>query len=157
MGKYDKLRGLVPSYKEALSELKKQYADFDDTDLLQKFSELKSQKQTLDLRTQLLEKDLAAVTELLIEKMEAKNLTQLKNSKLGTFSLRTNVYVTQKDKERLFTWLRENDYGDVIKEQVNPKVLNSLFADILSNSSLPDDAGVDVFLKHNITNIPIKN
>lgn len=156
MGKYDKFKGMIPTYKAAVFDLKKEFSGLSETELLEKFSELKDHKRALEASLKEVEKELTAVTEVLVEEMEGRELTQLKHSRLGLFSTRTKVYVQQKDLTALKKWLRENEYGDIIKEQVNHNVLNSLMIDILSHGSLPNDAGINVFLKSGITNTPIK-
>lgn len=156
MGKYDKFKGLIPTFKEALADLKREYAEYDESALLAKFTELKEEKKEITEQLKEIERELTAITEVLVEEMEARDLTQLKNSKLGTFSVRTNIFVTQKDKSKLLKWLKRNGYEDLIKDHVNPKVLNSLFSEMLVSGSLPNDAGVEVFLKSNITNTSIK-
>lgn len=156
MGKYDKFKGMLPTYKEALADLKKEYSQLSEQELLSEFAEVKSRKKALETTLQEAERELTAITEVLVEEMEGKDLTQIKHSKLGTFSTRTKVYVQQKDVTKLKKWLRDNQYGDIIKEQVNHNVLNALMTDILTNGSLPNDAGIEVFLKSSITNTPIK-
>lgn len=156
MGKYDKFKDFLPTYKEGLQNLKKEFGELEGDALLEKYQELKARKKALETTLKEADQEFTAITEVVVEKMEEGNLTQIKHSKLGTFSTRTNVYVSQKDKEKLFEWLRKNQYGDLIKEQVNAKVLGGLFAEILKDSSLPENAGVEVFLKSAITNTTIK-
>ena len=156
MGKYDQFRGKIPTFKEALADLKAKYSDFEQKQLLEKFSELKEKKKNLDQQLKDVDRELIAVMEVLVEQFEAEDITQVKSGTLGTFSRRTKVYVNQKDKEKLKRWLRENNYGDIIKEQVNPQVLNALMTDILSSGSLPEDAGIEVFLKESIANTQTK-
>lgn len=152
MGKYDKLKGLVPTYKEALSDLKKEYSEKTEDELLEEFSKTKEQKKDLEKTLKDVDRKLTAIEETLVEVFEARNITNVTSSKFGVFAVRTKVYVHQKDKEALHTWLKENKYEDLIKPQVNAQVLNALFTDILSNSSLPEHAGVQVFLKSSISN-----
>lgn len=151
MGKYDKFKEILPTYKEALEEITKEYAHLTQTQLLEKFTELKNKREEIKDQLKEIEKEFTAVTELLVDRFEAESISHIKNSDLGSFNTRTSVFVNLTDKDKLHEWLRENNYGDVIKEGVHPKVLNSLFTDILESSSLPEDAGVQVFLKTGIT------
>ncbi len=157
MGKFDKYKGVVPSYKQAVADIKDTFKGKPEGELLDDFSELKGEKKKRVEDLKETEKTLTAITEVLVEDMEERELTQLKNSRLGLFSVRTKVYVTVNDKQKLFQWLRDNDYGDLIKEEIHHQTLNELFSEILTNGSLPEDAGVSVFLKSNITNTPIKS
>ena len=152
MGKYDKFKGTVPTYKEALEDLKKLYVEKTDNELLEAFSKAKNQKKRLEKIMKELDRKLTAIEETLVEALEAKDITNLTSTTHGAFAVRTRVFVHQKDKEKLHKWLREHKYGDLIKPQVNAQVLNALFSDILSNSSLPENAGVQVFLKSSISN-----
>ena len=150
MGKYDRLKGVVPTHREATDDARQRYQKWSIEQLMEKFLELKNKKEALKDQLSEIEPDLAALTEIFLETLEEKDLTSLKSTKFGTFSTRESVYVSVKDRDVLHAWLRDNNYGDMIKEQVHPTALNSLFSEILLTEGLPKDSGVEFFIKPKI-------
>lgn len=151
MGKYSKLKNLVPTYKEALEDLKRMYVNAEQNELMEMLSQVKEEKKRLEKELKEVNQRITAIEEVLIELMESQDITQIKNSSLGTFSIKTQVFVSPRDKEAMYRWLRANGHGSIIKESVHNKALNSLFSEILQEESIPEEAGVNVFLKSSIS------
>lgn len=154
MGKYSKYKEQVPTYKEALEDEKKKLRHKTRDDLLELFTQLKEEKNKKEKELKVIDQKLTAASERLVEILEEENLTSIKHSKLGTFTIKDRVFAQQVDKNKLFKWLREQGYETLIKEDVNSNSLNSVMGDILSNGeSLPKDAGVKLFFKSSISNL----
>lgn len=53
--------------------------------------------------------------------------------------IKTYASIKAECKEAAFQWLRENGYGDLIKEQVNTQSLTSLYKELDDNGELPEE------------------
>lgn len=69
-----------------------------------------------------------------------------------TRTARTFASIVAEDKEDAFEWLRENDYGGLIKETVNSSSLSAVAKELLENGrELPDE----LFRTHNKDNVSV--
>ena len=71
------------------------------------------------------------------ERFAADNITSMNISGVGRLGLTKDMYCTQKKEfqENLFQWLRDNEYGDLIKDTVNPSSLKSLVKELLEDAA----------------------
>ena len=53
--------------------------------------------------------------------------------------IKTYASIKAECKEAAFRWLRENGYGDLVKEQVNPQSLTSLYKELDDSGELPEE------------------
>jgi hypothetical protein len=92
-------------------------------------------------------KQFVALTEIMNkhiipEAFERDNITTLTTSEGDRVTTTTKVFasILAENREEAYEWLRNNDYGDVIKETVNASTLSSLAGELLAeNKELPDD------------------
>lgn len=73
--------------------------------------------------------------------MENLELDDFNAPGVGRVELGIEVYPSLKkdDEERFFAWLRERDDGDIIKETVHHKTLQSFIKELLENGENPPD------------------
>lgn len=67
------------------------------------------------------------------ERFAADEISSMRIAGVGTLSLTSDMYCTQKKdrQEELFQWLRDNEYGDIIKDTVNASTLKALVKELL--------------------------
>ena len=53
--------------------------------------------------------------------------------------IKTYASIKAECKEAAFRWLKENGYGDLVKEQVNTQSLTSLYKELDDNGELPEE------------------
>ena len=53
--------------------------------------------------------------------------------------IKTYASIRADCKEAAFQWLKENGYGDLVKEQVNTQSLTSLYKELEENGELPEE------------------
>jgi hypothetical protein len=53
--------------------------------------------------------------------------------------VKTYASIRAECKEEAFAWLKENGYGDLVKEQVNAQSLTSLYKELDENGELPEE------------------
>lgn len=71
------------------------------------------------------------------EMMDAADITTIGVDEVGKVHLQDDIRVKVEDKEALFTWLKDNDLGDLITDVVNAQTLAaSLRARIKENAEL---------------------
>lgn len=98
------------------------------------------------------EKDALAEREKELNKLEEETERQLFELMISedlekftyagrTFRPEVKTYASIKAecKKEAFQWLRENGFGDLIKEQVNPQSLSSLYKELDENGELTED------------------
>lgn len=102
----------------------------------------KDRKEVLEAELKELNKGIRELAEQRIPTyMDDNEIEKLSVEGVGTIFLTTKVYANVKaeDREKFFTWLRENGNGDLIKEVVHPQTLNAFAKEQLGNGvSLPD-------------------
>jgi len=155
MGKWSHLRKKLPKQpsdpdrKEIIDELKKQFVGKTDEELLREFATRRELMMELAKQGDDVAKESEAITQLILDRWETTGVEKMELEGLGTFSISDDIYPTIKNKEDLFIWLRANQFGDLIKEQVNHQSLASLVKERLEKGDkLPDM--VDVFFKQGL-------
>jgi hypothetical protein len=97
---------------------------------------------------------IAALDQLLVDKMEGEDYTNLKLGNGISLSIKDDVYATVKDKPKFNEWVRETDQEDLFT--VNYQTMSSLVKNNLINGEeLPP--GIDVYFKQSITVRGVKN
>lgn len=102
-------------------------------ELHKRYVVLREQKDELKKQLSEVQSQLDEAEVELVNWLENNSLTNVK-SELGTISLRAEVYARIDDEATAFSWLRENNMGDIIKETVHSKTLASLVKD---NGDIP--------------------
>jgi hypothetical protein len=67
------------------------------------------------------------------EKMDEQDITNITIEGVGRLGLTSDVYASIDDQEKAFTWLRENRRGDIIKETINSSSLKATIKEIIKN------------------------
>jgi hypothetical protein len=83
--------------------------------------------------------------EIIPKKMEDQGLEILKVKGVGRVSLTGDMYVQQKDKNGLFTWLRKSKLADLITEGVNSSTLKAFLKErIKGGKTIPPDTVIKI-------------
>lgn len=97
---------------------------------------------------------LAAAEQAVIDEMIETEVTSIKVAG-NTFSLRTSAQYScpAEFTEELFTLLRRDGLGAIIKEKVDPRTLSAALREMAEEGELPDDYGsiVKVYEKQSIS------
>lgn len=67
------------------------------------------------------------------EKMDEQDITNITIEGVGRLGLTSDVYASIDDQEKAFTWLRENRRGDIIKETINSSSLKATIKEIIKS------------------------
>jgi len=67
------------------------------------------------------------------EKMDEQDITNITIEGVGRLGLTSDVYASIDDQEKAFIWLRENRRGDIIKETINSSSLKATIKEIIKN------------------------
>lgn len=114
MGKWSHLKkNLVkfehpPDYQQKVDEVKQQHKlrDRADVDLCELFGHLKDKKDELEDKVKLLNVELEAVQQELIERMEEQGITGIKTVEHGNFFLKDDPYSSVQDRSQFHEWIR---------------------------------------------------
>lgn len=107
--------------------------------LVAKYKRLKSEALSLDAAFTLKKKEIYTCQQEIIELLEAEDKTRTAvYDELGSISLaKSQVYAscTKENQELLFSFLREVDRADIIKETVNAKTLSSFVKELIEDGT----------------------
>lgn len=112
--------------------------------LSDKYKELREAKKRLDAQVKDLNQEIEQVEYALSQLMTDEELQKFDRD--GTlFYLSTRAYASPAAgrKDDLHAWLKENGYGDLVKESVHANTLSAFIKELLEEGELPEDlAGV---------------
>jgi hypothetical protein len=87
-----------------------------------------------------LKKEKEAVEKQLIDMMTAEEVEKFtRNGRTFFPQVKTNVSIKADEKEAAHAWLKENGFGDLVKEQVNAQSLTSWYKEMTEQGELPED------------------
>jgi hypothetical protein len=102
-------------------------------DLAARMVELRDKSVVLDLDKKAVDAELDVIRLKVVPvRFAADGLKSMNVEGVGRLGLTSDAYCTQKKEfqEELFSWLRDNDFGDMIKDTVNPSSLKSLVKEL---------------------------
>lgn len=153
MGKYTHLKDkieafqLEPKYAEKVQEQKFSYEGFSLLRLGQEYQALRKRKDELAEEEKRLNLEIEAVSQLVLAKFEADDLTKASIEGIGTLSCKDEPYAGVEDKEKLMAWIL-NGHAELLMvswQQLNSQVKEAL----IEGEELPP--GVKVFMKSSLT------
>lgn len=110
---------------------------------------LKDRKADLKDELSSLEAEITETEQLLIQRMSEEETSSFARAGFKYY-MSTRVFASPSDKDNLFSWLKENGYGDLVQETVNSNTLSSWVKEFINeNGELPNDLKnlVNVFEK----------
>lgn len=114
------------------------------SDLAKEFASYKDQKDALEEQMSRIKLAIEALGQMIVEKMTAEDLQNLKLNNGSTVYLNYEMYPQIKDREQLIEWLKRHKLGSLLT--VNYRTLQGLVNDLSSEGKgLP--AGVEAYLK----------
>ena len=161
MGKYSAFKGVLtkfstePEYQDKVNEEKKRVRDgLAEVDQPINFKTLatvliaaRKEKKALEDLIKASNLTIEAVTQELVEIMEALSFNMLKLDGGVSISIKDDVYVTVKDKEQWHQWVRDNELHDLFT--VNYQTMSSLVKNkLVDGEDIPP--GVDTYFKQGI-------
>ena len=122
--------------------------------LADELAELKDRKKALDNELKAVNARITEVEEQLASKMVEEEIQSFQRSG-RTFYVTTKVFanVVPDRKTELFTWLKENGFGDMVQETVNSQTLSAWVREQLADSDqLPEglDELINVYEKASV-------
>lgn len=104
---------------------------------------LRERKDELKAQTEANNAEIERVERELLEQMQANELQNFKRSG-KQFIYSSKVWASAVDKDKVYAWMKANDYGDLVKETVNANSFNSLVKEWLDQDGFVPDAVADV-------------
>jgi len=157
MGKYTKLRGVLPafqeesSYQDKVNDEKKlllAHAENMEDANINRFASLygagKAAKDALEEQISAINIRLEALSQLLVEAMENQGADKIQLSTGATVYIQDTPYPQVKDREALMAWINKNKMALLLS--VNYQTLKGMTNDMLVAGKKPPE-GVEVFLK----------
>lgn len=133
LGNQENLESLDPE-----AEWLKKYEAMPYKDLAERMLELKQTADEAKRCETTTNKELDVIRLKVVPvRFAADGFSSLNIPGVGRLGLTKDAYCTQvKDKQpEFFSWLRDNDYGDLIKDTVNPSSLKSLVKELAEESA----------------------
>jgi hypothetical protein len=153
MGKWSKFKKKLDqlpvdsAYKALVDEAKKPFLKKSSNDLALALGRTKRNKAKLDERIKLMNIEIAALEELLVNYLEDREQTQFRTKSGILVSLRDDIYPQVIDQKAFFAWIKHNRYAYLLS--VHHKRLEGLIKQRLEEGEkLPD--GVKAFHKTTI-------
>lgn len=103
---------------------------------------LRERKEELKAKTEENNAEIDRVERELLEQMQVNELQNFKRSG-KQFICSSKVWASAVDKDKVYAWMKENDYGDLVKETVNANSFNSLVKEWLDQDGFVPDAVAD--------------
>jgi hypothetical protein len=97
---------------------------------------------------------IAALDQMLVERMESESYTSLKLSNNISLTIKDDVYCTVKDKPKFHSWIRSTGQEDLFS--VNYQTMSSMTKTNLIDGD-PIPPGIDVYFKQSIQVRGVKN
>ena len=129
--------------------------DVDVFELADQLRALREQKKNLEERVKALNAEIDALDAKLVQAMIDQE-TQSFNRSGKLFYLKTVTRASAKagEQERLYQWLKDNGYGDLVKETVNAQTLTGFAKELMeeNDDELPGDLAdmVNIFEKQTV-------
>lgn len=157
MGKYDALKGKLPQFQQESSfqakvdEMKAQFVGLAATDLVREYKLARQQKQDHEEQIADLNVGLEAISQLLVDQMEAGGLMKFSLASGETCFQQTEPYSSIQDQQALLAWIKKQRLQSLLTLQW--QTMNALNKERLI-AGKPPLPGTQVFLK---TSIRLKN
>jgi hypothetical protein len=152
MGKWSKLKASLarfvedPTWQARIDLEKENYLADNRTARCRHYAEAREEKKRLEERVLELNTSLEALSQLLVEDLEAELETKITNH-LGTFSIKDDPYPVVQDRLAYLHWIREQELEDLLT--VNYQTTAGQVKDRLEKGlTLPP--GINVFMKSKI-------
>lgn len=113
-------------------------------ELADRLAALRDRKEELKALTTENNEEIERVERELLEQMQANDLQNFKRSG-KQFICSSKVWAAPVDKDKVYAWMKENGYGDLVKETVNANSFNSLVKEWLEENGFVPDA-IDEFV-----------
>jgi hypothetical protein len=154
MGKWTKLKKQLKElpveaeYQTLVDQVKRPLLGKDHVALALQLGRTKRNKAKLEEKIRLMNIEIAAHEQLLVEYLENTDQTQFRTRSGVLISLKDDVYPQVKNQPVFFQWIKRNRYAYLLS--VHHKRLESLVKQLLEEGKrLPE--GVDVFMKTTIS------
>jgi hypothetical protein len=109
----------------------------------------KDKKEDLENQLEELKKGMDDFNTEFVELMEVNELKKFTIDKVGTVYIEPDIYPTVLDKPLFHKWLRANNFGDLIKEEVHYQTMKAFLKEQLeSKNKLPE--GIKIFPKSQV-------
>jgi hypothetical protein len=133
-----------PDYQAKVEVAKSDYQALSAPELVRAFSMQRHEKHNLEDLIKVHNVHLEALSQLIIETLEAEGIQKLTTDGGETVYINTESYATVTNKGLLMGWIAEQDLAELLS--INFRTLNSLVKEMLTQGKeVP--AGVSVFLK----------
>lgn len=123
-------------------------------DMAERLHMLRNSEKDLKKAASECKEEIDQIEQELVEAMTAEEMQNFtRNGRMYYLNPRTYVSPVVERKEDLHAWLKENGYGDMVKEQVNNQTLGAFVREQLEESDeLPGDLGdlVNIYEKTGI-------
>ena len=108
--------------------------------LSDRYKQLREEKQALEAKVKEINKDIEQVEYDLSQFMTDEEVQKFDRNGV-TFYLSTKTYASPAAgrREDLQQWLKDNGYGDLVKETVNANTLSAFVRELLEEGELPED------------------
>jgi hypothetical protein len=156
-GKWDSRKGQFPrraagdeAFIEKVSLAKATYACYPIAGLADKWVELKKEKEQHEADVSLLNVELEAIAQVLLDQMEAQDLTHVETNTGQKLGVKTDIYPTVVDKQLLEAHIAANPDLEYLYN-VHPASLASFVRDLLErglDAQLPP--GISIFFKSTV-------
>lgn len=157
MGKYDKLKGKLPafqqepSFQQKVDEAKSQYQALDTPELARTFSSERLKKKQCEAAQAMINVELEALSQLLVENFEASGLAKLSLETGETCFTQTEPYSSVSDQAALLAEIKKQKMQSLLT--LAWATMNALNKERLI-SGKPPLPGTTVFLK---TSVRLRN
>ena len=132
--------------REAVDELVTTYQNEVDENLCRMLSELKAEKERLEVELQRISERREAIGQVLDVRWDAKGINSIEVDG-EEYSRDFKLYVSTGDKAAYFQWLRQNEMSVLIQETVAAKTTESLVRERLESGKSVDGMGLNVHFK----------
>jgi len=139
-------RHTLEQRRDAISSLESQYKNETNEDLCRLLSELKSEKERLENEIQLISERAEAIGQVLSDRWAETGMSSMVVDD-QTYSIQMRLYVSTKDKEAYFQWLKDNDMEVLIQPTVAAKTTESLVRERMEQGLPVDEMGLTVNYK----------
>lgn len=159
MGKWTSYKGKFEMEKEEperltkLREIEDKFKGESDKDVSMAYAALRQRKDVLKDDLSEVQLKIDALDRLLVARFNEKNIESLKLEKIGTFSLKPDIYASLKDTVKGFKWLRSRKLGYLIKQTVHAGALSSEVKKMIENQKKApseEDNGIKMTMKESI-------
>ncbi|MED1801821.1 hypothetical protein [Brevibacillus porteri] len=104
---------------------------------------LRERKEQLKAQTENNNAEIERTERELLEQMQENDLQNFKRSG-KQFICSTKVWASAVDKDKVYDWMKNNGYGDLVKETVNANSFNSLVKELLDQDGFVPEEVADV-------------